>query len=65
MIGDYFGNWVAGVIVKELAPTFLENIVSGVQEFERNCYAVPVRCRARHWMKRGEERINLKALGLI
>jgi hypothetical protein len=58
-----FDNWVANRIVNELTPIFLDNIVNGMREFNNQCYPMPVRCRSKHWMKRGEERINLKALG--
>jgi hypothetical protein len=61
MIRDYIANAIATA----LAPTIARNIIDGVAEFDKHSFSMPVRCKARRWMKRGEVRVDLNALGFL
>jgi hypothetical protein len=58
MIMEFFADMMA----KAMAPAIVKNIKEGISAYEDARFPMPVRCKARHWMKRGEERIDFKAL---
>lgn len=58
MITEIIGD----IIALAISPTIAKNVVEGIKEFDNHCYPVPARCRARHWMPRGKERIDIKSL---
>lgn len=62
MIREFVENGIAHMLAHMLAPTLARNIVEGIAEFERHYFRIPIRCKARRFMKRGENRIDYKAL---
>ena len=49
-------------LMESIAATMADHVINGIEEFERNYYPVPIRCKARRFYRRGQERINFKAL---
>jgi hypothetical protein len=54
MIEEFIGDMIARVMA--------QNVIAGIAEFDKHYFPMPVRCRARHWMKRGEARVDLYEL---
>lgn len=53
---------ILGAVVVDLSVHIVQNVVNGLEKFDDNYYPMPVRCRARHWMGRGEARIDFSGL---
>lgn len=55
---------MVGIMTQLLDPAIARDVIRGYVAFRsgRHCYPVPVRCRARRWMRRGEMRIDIKNL---
>ena len=58
MIGEFIWDMIA----RAMAPWIAENVINGISEFHKHYFPMPIRCRARHWMKRGEARIDFYEL---